>query len=109
MARTELKELELQLDELLQKGFIRPSVSPLGAPVLFVKKKDRTLRLCIDYMELNKITIKNNYPLSRIEDLFDQLQGAGFFSKIDLRSRCHQLRIKPEDIPKTTFTTRYGH
>ena len=109
MAPTELKELKLQLDELLQKGFIRPSVSPWGAPVLFVKKKDGTLRLCIDYRELNKITIKNKYPLPRIDDLFDQLQGAGVFSKIDLRSGYHQLRIKPDDIPKTAFRTRYGH
>ena len=109
MAPTELKELKLQLDELLQKGFIRPSVSPWGALVLFVKKKDGTLRLCIDYRELNKITIKNKYPLPRIDDLFDQLQGAGVFSKIDLRSGYHQLRIKPDDIPKTAFRTRYGH
>ena len=93
----------------MQKGFITPSVSPLGAPVLFVKKKDGTLRLCIDYRELNKITIKNKYPLPRIDDLFDQLQRAGVFSKIDLRSGYHQLRIKLEDIPKTAFRTRYGH
>ena len=86
MAPTKLKELKTQSKELLQKGFIRPSVSPWGAPVLFVKKNDRTLRLCIDYRELNKITIKNKYPLSRIDDLFHQLQGAGVFSKIDLRS-----------------------
>jgi len=109
MAPTELKELKIQLDELLQKGFIRPSVSPWGAPVLFVKKKDGTLRLCIDYRELNKITIKNKYHLPRIDDLFDQLQGARVFSKIDLRSGYHQLRIKPKDIPKTAFRTRYGH
>jgi len=109
MAPTELKELKTQLDELLQKGFIRPSVSPWGAPVLFVKEKDGTLRLCIDYQELNKITIKNKYPLPQIDDLFDQLQGAGVFSKIDLRSGYHQLRIKLEDIPKTAFRTRYGH
>ena len=109
MTPTELKELKLQLEELLQKGFIKPSVSPWGAPVLFVKKKDGTLRLCIDYRELNKITIKDKYPLLRIDDLFDQLQGAGVFSKIDLRSGYHQLRIKPKYIPKTTFRTRYGH
>jgi len=85
MAPTKLKELKTQLEELLQKGFIRPSVSPWGAPVLFVKKKDGTLRLCIDYRELNKITIKNKYPLPRIDDLFYQLQGAEVFLKIDLR------------------------
>ena len=87
MAQPQLKELKLQLDELLQQGFIRPNMSPWGALVLFVKKKDGTLRLCIDYRELNKITIDNKYPLPRIDDLFDQLQGAGVFSKIDLRSR----------------------
>jgi len=109
MAPTELKELKFQLDELLQKSFIRLSVSPLGAPVLFVKKKDGTLRLCIDYRELNKITIKNKCPFPRIHDLFDQLQGVWVFPKIDLRLGCHQLRIKSEDIPKTTFRTRFGH
>ena len=109
MAPAEMKELKAQLDELLQIGFIRPSVSPWGAPVLFVKKKDGTLRLCIDYRELNKRTIKNKYPLPRIDDLLDQLQGARYFSKIDLRSGYHQLRIRPADIPKTAFRTRYGH
>ena len=84
-----MKELKVQLQDLLDKGFIRPSVSPWGAPVLFVKKKDGTLRLCIDYRELNKVTIKNKYPLPRIDDLFDQLQGAQVFSKIDLRSSPH--------------------
>ena len=84
-------------------GFIRPSFSPWGAPVLFVKKKDGSLRMCIDYKELNKLTIKNKYPLPRIDDLFDQLQGRTVFSKIDLRSDYHQLRIKEEDIPKTAF------
>jgi len=84
-------------------------VSPWGAPVLFVKKKDGTLRLCIEYRELNKITIKNKYPLPRIDDLFDQLQGVGVFSKIDIRLGYHQLRIKLEDIPKTAFRTRHGH
>jgi len=97
------------LQELLDKGVIRPSVSPWGAPVLFVKKKDGSMRLCIDYRELNKLTIKNRYPLPRIDDLFDQLKGATYFSKIDLRSGYHQLKIKPEDIPKTAFRTRYGH
>lgn len=88
---------------------MRPSVSPCGAPVLFVKKKDGSLRLCIDYRQLSKVTIKNKYPLQRINDLFDQLQGARVFSKIDLRSRYHQLKIKKEDISKITFRTRYGH
>ncbi|KAL0556632.1 hypothetical protein IC582_005146 [Cucumis melo] len=109
MAPAELKELKVQLQELLDKGFIRPSVSPWGAPVLFVKKKDGSMRLCIDYRELNKVTVKNRYPLPRINDLFDQLQGATVFSKIDLRSGYHQLRIKDEDVPKTAFRSRYGH
>ncbi|KAL9252431.1 Transposon Ty3-G Gag-Pol polyprotein-like protein, partial [Drosera capensis] len=109
MAPAELKELKTQLEELLEKGYIRPSVSPWGAPVLFVKKKDGSMRLCIDYRELKKITIKNRYPLPRIDDLFDQLQGASVYSKIDLRSGYHQLRIKAEDISKTAFRTRYGH
>ncbi|KAL0536812.1 hypothetical protein IC582_025774 [Cucumis melo] len=109
MAPAELKELKVQLQELLDKGFIRPSVSPWGAPVLFVKKKDGSMRLCIDYRELNKVTVKNRYPLPRIDDLFDQLQGATVFSKIDLRSGYHQLRIKDEDVPKTAFRSRYGH
>ena len=86
-----------------------PSASPWGAPVLFVKKKDGSLRLCIDYRQLNQVTIKNKYPLPRIDDLFDQLRGAAVFSKIDLRSGYYQLRVKPEDIPKTVFRTRYGH
>ena len=109
MAPLELKELKLQLQELLEKGFIRPSVSPWGAPVLFVKKKDGTLRLCIDYRQLNKLTVKNKYPLPRIDDLFDQLKGASIFSKIDLRTGYHQLKIKDVDVHKTAFRTRYGH
>ncbi|KAL0543893.1 hypothetical protein IC582_018998 [Cucumis melo] len=109
MAPAELKELKVQLQELLDKGFIRPSVSPWGAPVLFVKKKDGSMRLCIDYRELNKVTVKNRYPLPRIDDLFNQLQGATVFSKIDLRSGYHQLRIKDGDVPKTAFRSRYGH
>ncbi|KAJ4938747.1 hypothetical protein NE237_008271 [Protea cynaroides] len=109
MAPTELKELKVQLQELLDKGYIQPCISPWGAPVLFVKKKDGSVRLCIDYRELNKLTIKNRYPLPRIDDLFDQLQGAKVFSKIDLRSGYHQLKIKEGDIPKTAFRTRYGH
>ncbi|KAL0537104.1 hypothetical protein IC582_026074 [Cucumis melo] len=109
MAPAELKELKVQLQELLDKGFIRSSVSPWGAPVLFVKKKDGSMRLCIDYRELNKVTVKNRYPLPRIDDLFDQLQGATVFFKIDLRSGYHQLRIKDGDVPKTAFRSRYGH
>ena len=94
---------------MLDKGFIRPSTSPWGVPVLFVKKKDSTLRLCIDYRELNKVTVKNKNPLLRIDDLFDQLQGAQYFSKIDLRSGYHQLQIREADVSKTAFRTRYGH
>lgn len=109
MAPAEMKELKTQLQDLLEKGFIRPSTSPWGAPVLFVKKKDGTMRLCIDYCELNKVTIKNKYPLPRIDDLFDQLQGARVFSKIDLHSGYHQLKVRKEDIEKTAFRTRYGH
>ncbi|XP_073033805.1 uncharacterized protein [Primulina eburnea] len=109
MAPAELKELKEQLQELLEKKQVRPSASPWGAPVLFIKKKDGSMRLCIDYRELNKITIKNKYPLPRIDDLFDQLKGAKVFSKLDLRSGYHQLKVKAEDIPKTAFRTRYGH
>jgi hypothetical protein len=109
MSLPELTELKIQLQELLDKEYIRPSVSPWGAPVLFVKKKDRTLRLCIDYRQLNKMTVKNKYPLPRINDLFDQVGGAKIFSKLDLRSGYHQVRIKDEDISKTTFRMRYGH
>jgi hypothetical protein len=93
---------------LLEKGYIRPSTSPWAAPVLFVENKDGTRRMCIDYRALNEVTIKNKYPLPRIEDLFDQLRGASVFSKIDLRSGYLQLRIRPSDIPKTTFITKYG-
>ncbi|GJT80150.1 putative reverse transcriptase domain-containing protein [Tanacetum coccineum] len=109
LAPSEMKELSVQLQELLEKGFIRPSSSPWGAPVLFVKKKDGSFRMCIDYRELNKLTVKNRYPLPRIDDLFDQLQGSSVYSKIDLRSGYHQLRIKEEDILITAFRTRYGH
>ncbi|GJS88023.1 putative reverse transcriptase domain-containing protein [Tanacetum coccineum] len=109
LAPSEMRELPKQLRELLEKGFIRPSSSPWGAPVLFVKKKDGSFRMCIDYRELNKLTVKNSYPLPRIDDLFDQLQGSSVYSKIDLRSGYHQLRIKEEDIPITAFRTRYGH
>ncbi|GJZ31256.1 reverse transcriptase domain-containing protein, partial [Tanacetum coccineum] len=109
LAPSEMQELSEQLKELQDKGFIRPSHSPWGAPVLFVKKKDGSMRMCIDYRELNKLTVKNRYPLPRIDDLFDQLQGARYFSKIDLRSGYHQLRVHEDDIPKTAFRTRYGH
>ncbi|GJS23298.1 putative reverse transcriptase domain-containing protein [Tanacetum coccineum] len=109
LAPSELDELSGQLKELQDKGFIRPSSSPWGAPMLFVKKKDGSFRMCIDYKELNKMTVKNRYPLPRIDDLFDQLQGSQFFSKIDLRSGYHQLRVHEDDIPKTAFRTRYGH
>ena len=109
MAPAKLKELKVQLEDLLQKGYIRPSISPWGAPVFFVKKKNGALIVCIDYRKLNEITIKNKYLLSRINALFDQLHRMGVFSKIDLRSGYHQLRIKPEDIPKTAFRTRYGY
>jgi len=108
MSPTELKELKAQLKDLLDKGFIQPSISPWGAPALFVKKKDGSLHMCIDYRQLNKVTIKNKYPLPRIDDLFDQLQGASYFSKIDLRSGYHQLRVRGVDVPKTAFQTSYG-
>ncbi|KAL0463318.1 UNVERIFIED_CONTAM: Retrovirus-related Pol polyprotein from transposon [Sesamum latifolium] len=109
IAPAELTEFKTQLQELLDKKQIRPSVSPWGAPLLFVKKKDGSLRLCIDYREVNRVTIKNKYPLPQIDYLFDQLKGAKIFSKIDLRSRYHQLKIKTDDIPKTAFRTRYEH
>ncbi|GJX64777.1 putative reverse transcriptase domain-containing protein [Tanacetum coccineum] len=109
LAPSEMKELSEQLKELSDKGFIRPSSSPWGAPVLFVKKKDGSFRMCIDYQELNKLTVKNRYPLPRIDDLFDQLQGSSVYSKIDLRSGYHQLRVREGDILKTAFRTRYGY
>ncbi|GJZ85360.1 putative reverse transcriptase domain-containing protein [Tanacetum coccineum] len=104
------RQVEFRIDlvpELTDKGFIRPSSSPWGAPVLFVKKKDGSFRMCIDYRELNKLTVKNRYPLPRIDDLFDQLQGSSIYSKIDLRSGYHQLRVREEDIPKTAFRNTY--
>jgi hypothetical protein len=104
----ELVELKKQIDELLENGYIRPSTSPWAAPMLFVEKKDGTKRMCFDYRALNEVTVKNKYPMPRIEDLFDQLRGASVFSKIDLRSGYHQLRIRPTDIPKTAFITKYG-
>ncbi|GJY07621.1 putative reverse transcriptase domain-containing protein [Tanacetum coccineum] len=109
LAPSKMKEFLEQLQELSDKGFIRPSSSPWGAPILFVKKKDGSFRMCIDYRELNKLMVKNRYPLPRIDDLFDQLQGSNVYSKIDLRSGYHQLRVREEDIPKTAFRTRYGH
>ncbi|KAA3479736.1 Retrotransposon protein [Gossypium australe] len=109
MAPKELKELKAQLQELTDRGFAQPSFSPLVAPVLFVKKKDRSMRMCIDYRQLNNVTIKNKYPLLRIYDLFDQLKGATVFSKIDLRSGYYQLRVKDSDVSKTVFKRRYRH
>nr|GEX95815.1 retrotransposable element Tf2 [Tanacetum cinerariifolium] len=109
LAPAEIKELAKQLKELSNKGFIRPSSSLWGASILFVKKKDGSFRMCIDYRELNKLTVKNRYPLPRIDDFFDQLQGSNVYFKIDLRSGYHQLRVREEDIPKTAFRIRYGH
>src|ERR1051325_10411682 len=109
MSASELTELKKQLEDLLEKKFIRPSVSPWGAPVFLVKKKEGSMRLCVDYKQLNKVTIKNRYLLSRIDDLMDQLVGACVFSKIDLRSGYHQIRVKAEGIQKTAFRTRYGY
>nr|GEU80084.1 putative reverse transcriptase domain-containing protein [Tanacetum cinerariifolium] len=109
LAPSEIKELARQLQESSEKGFIRPSLAPWGAPVLFVKKKDGSFRMCIDYRELNKLTVKNHYPLLRIDDLFDQLQGLSVYSKIDLQTGYHQLRIREENIPITAFRTWYGH
>ena len=108
MPANELVELKKQLTELQEKGFIRLSSSPWGAPVLFVEKKDGSQRMCVDYRSLNEVTIKNKYPLPRIEDLFDQLKGACVFSKIDLRSGYHQLKIRESDISKIAFRTWYG-
>jgi hypothetical protein len=108
MPPNELAELKTQLQDLLEKGFIRPSSSPWGCLAIFVKKKDQTLRMCVDYRPLNEVAIKNKYPLPWIDILFDQLNGARVFSKIDLRPAYHQIRIRPEDIPNTAFTTQYG-
>jgi hypothetical protein len=109
MLTPELQELKMKLKELLDLRLICPSVSPWGALMIFVRKKDRSWRLCIDYRQLNKATIKNQYPLPRIDDLFGQMKGVAIFSKIDLRLGYHQLRIEEEDIPKTTFKTRFRH
>jgi hypothetical protein len=108
MSLVEMKELKVQLQGLLSKGYIHPSTSPWGCPALFVEKKDKELRLCVDYRSLNTVTIKNKYSLPRIDILFDQLAGAQVFSKIDLRSSYHKIKICAENIPKMTFTTRYG-
>ena len=108
MPPNELAEVKIQLQDLLDKGLIQPSSSPWGCPALFVKKKDKSLRMCVDYRPLNAVTIKNKYPLPRIDILFDQLAKAKVFSKIDLRSGYHQIKIGPEDMPKTAFSTRYG-
>ena len=109
LARPFQEELKKQLDDLLAKKLIRPSVSPWAAPVLFTEKKDHSWRMCVDYRALNNVTIKNKYPLPRIEDLFDQLRGAKVFSKIDLQSGYNQIRVREQDIEKTAFATRYGH
>jgi hypothetical protein len=108
MPPNELAELKVQVQDLLDKGFIHPSASPWGCPALFVKKKDHSLRLCVDYRPLNAVTIKNRYPLPHIDILFDQLARANVFSKIELLFGYHQIKIKPSDIPKTAFSTRYG-
>ena len=108
MPTKDLEEIKKHIKELLDKGYIHPSSSPWGLPVLLVEKKDGSLRMVVDYRGLNEVTIKNKYPLPMINDLFDQLQGAKVFSKIDLRSGYHQLKIQEQDIPKTAFTTRYG-
>ncbi|GKD20239.1 hypothetical protein Tco_1221942, partial [Tanacetum coccineum] len=102
---SKMQELSNQLQELADRGFIRPSTSPWGAPALFVKKKDESFRMCIDYQELNKLTLKNHYALPRIDDLFDQLQGSSVYSKINLISGYHQLRVRDKDIPKIAFKT----
>jgi hypothetical protein len=107
MTPKELSVLKVQLNELLDKGYIHPSSSPWGYPALFVKKKDQSLRLCVYYRPLNAVTIKNKYPLSHIDIPFDQLASARVFSKVDLRSGYHQIKIRPEDVPKTTFSTMY--
>jgi hypothetical protein len=108
MSIEELKKLKKQLTELQEVVYIRSNSSPWGAPVLFVQKKDGSQRMCVDYRSLNDVTLKNKYPLPHIEDLFDQMRGARVFSKIDLRSGYHQMKIRPSDIPKTDFLTRYG-
>ena len=109
LTKEEREELESMIAELLERGWIEPSTSPYGAPILFVRKKTGELRLCIDYRALNKITVKNRYPLPRIDDLLDSLGGARYFSSLDLASGYHQIKISPEDVPKTAFRTPMGH
>ena len=109
LSASEASEVERQLADYLQRGFIKPSSSPWASPILLVKKKDGSMRMCVDYRGLNAITIKNKYPLPRVDELFDQLKGARYFSKIDLRSGYHQVRVRTEDVPKTAFRTRFGH
>jgi hypothetical protein len=109
MSTPELKEMQMQLEDILKKGYIQPSVSPGGVLVLFVKNKDGTLRIFMEFRKLNRVIVKNKYPLPRIDDLFDQLNNQKIFSKIDLRSGYHKVRIKEENIIKNTFKTRYGH
>jgi hypothetical protein len=108
MSVEELKELKKQLTELQEAGYIRSDSSPCGAPVLFVQKKDGSQRICVDYRSLNDVTVKNKCPLPRIEDLFNRMRDARVFSKVDLRSGYHQMKIRPSDIPKMDFSTRYG-
>ena len=108
MATKELAEIKKQLEELMEKGFIRPSSSPWGCPTIFVKKKDGTLQMCVDYRPLNAVNIKNKYPLPHNDTLFNQLVGVKVFSNIDLPSGYHQIKIRPQDIPKIAFSTRYG-
>jgi hypothetical protein len=108
MPPVEMKELKVQLQGLLDKGYIHPSTPPWGCSTLFIEKKDKEFCLCMDYQSLNAVIIKNKYPLPHIDILFDQLEGAQVFSKIDLRSGYHQIKIRAEDIPKMTFTMRYG-
>ena len=109
LSPAEKADSEQQVKEYLDKGWVTPSKSPYGAPILFVKKKDGTLRMCIDYRALNKITVKNRYPLPRIDDLFDRLQGASYFSSFDLSQGYHQIRLAESDVPKTAFNTPMGH
>ena len=108
LSNAELDEMKRQIDVLLEPGWIRPSSSPYGAPILFIPKKDGKWRMCIDYRALNKITTKNRYPLPKVEELMDRLHNAQFFSKIDLSSGYHQIRVRESDIHKTAFVSRYG-